>query len=93
MKLLFFLSGAFPLENKSLLPARWTKKERHRSRDYLSQLLGTIGIEAEEHAYEMANSNPGIDMIFEPFHGANIYGTLPATKTELGPVYLNPLFT
>lgn len=74
------LSGHKPLDNGMVINARWSKKERHITRDYLKQLVSTLDIEPLVQTYVMPNINPAVDFVFEPFRGTNIYGILPATK-------------
>lgn len=74
------LSGHSSLNGNPILLSRWTSKERATTRSYLKALIGELGIEAKEHKYTMPNLNPAIDLLLEPFQGANIYAILPATN-------------
>ncbi|WP_400079742.1 M28 family metallopeptidase [Winogradskyella sp. R77965] len=73
------LSGHKSLENNMVINARWSKLERHLTRDYLKQLISVLDIEPIVHDYVSPNINPAVDLVFEPFRGSNVYGILPAT--------------
>ncbi|MDO1502310.1 M28 family peptidase [Winogradskyella maritima] len=73
------LSGDIELANGKTLKARSTKEERKLSREYLSEIIISIGLKPEYHSYKMPNINPLVDLLFNPFKGANIYTILPAT--------------
>ncbi len=73
------LSGKFGLSNKLKIPSRWTPLERKLTRHYLKELIIQLGLSPLEHQYTQSNINFGVDILFEPFTGANIYTILPAT--------------
>ena len=74
------LSGKYTLSNNTVIKSRWTKKERDITKDYLLELVATLGVEPIEHKYTSPNLNPAIDLILNPFKGINIYGILPSTS-------------
>ncbi|MDT0556148.1 M28 family metallopeptidase [Patiriisocius hiemis] len=76
------LSGKYTLGNNTTIKSRWSKDERELTKRYLKELISTLGIEAKEHKYTSPNLNPGIDLIFNPFKGSNIYGILPSTNNS-----------
>ncbi len=61
------------------LPSRWSRSERNLTVHYLEALIRSMGLVPERHTYRFAHSNPGIDMLLEPFRGTNVYAELPAT--------------
>ncbi len=73
------LSGHIELENGKTLKARSTKEERELSREYLSQKISSIGLKPQYHEYKMPNVNPLVDLLLDPFKGANVFTILPAT--------------
>jgi hypothetical protein len=77
------LSGDIELENGKTLKARSTKEERKLSREYLSELIISVGLKPEYHEYKMPNINPLVDLLFDPFKGTNVYTILPATTESL----------
>ncbi|MEQ8531737.1 MAG: M28 family peptidase, partial [Imperialibacter sp.] len=76
------LSGKYELANKRLIKSRWSVEERAVARLYLKELIATLNIEPRENHYSSPNLNPAIDLLLEPFKGTNIYGILPATKSN-----------
>lgn len=61
------------------LTSRWSRSERNLTVHYLETLIRSMGLVPERHTYRFAHSNPGIDMLLEPFRGTNVYAELPAT--------------
>lgn len=61
---------------------RSTKKERQFTRDYLSTLIASLGLTPELQEYQFPNVNPIVDLLFEPFDGANVYTVLHATTAS-----------
>ena len=76
------LSGKYELADQRLLSSRWSKAERKVAKKYLMELIATLDLEPQENSYTSPNHHPAIDILFEPYRGANIYGILPATKTS-----------
>lgn len=79
-KIVGHLSGEYALANQILMAGRWSPDERILAKEYLKELIKTLGIEPQEHNYVSPNLNPAIDLILEPFNGTNIYGILEATS-------------
>ena len=73
------LSGYSKLESGKTISSRSTKKERQLTREYLSELISSIGLKSELQEYKLPNVNPLVDLLFEPFKGANVYTVLPST--------------
>ena len=58
------------------------------TKDYLLELVATLGIKPMEHKYTSPNLNPAIDLILNPFKGTNIYGILPSTSKSENSEYI-----
>ncbi|MDC0008186.1 M28 family peptidase [bacterium] len=77
------LSGHRIPKDGRLIAHRSTKEERQLTRDYLSNLIISIGLIPELQEYTLPNVNPLLDLLLEPYKGANVYTTLPSTtKSE-----------
>ncbi|MCT8338576.1 M20/M25/M40 family metallo-hydrolase [Flavobacteriaceae bacterium TK19130] len=76
------LSGEFTLGTTTLLKSRWEKDERKIAKEYLLELVATLGIDSKVQHYTAPNLNPAIDLILEPFRGTNVYGILPSTNNS-----------
>lgn len=76
------LSGHEALPNGLKIKSRWSSAERGLSKDYLKELITTLGLEAQEQPYTAPNLNPAIDLILDPFQGTNVYAILPATNNS-----------
>lgn len=74
------LSGKYRLGNNAIIKSRWAKAERDLAKEYLKELIATLGIQPAEHRYTSPNLNPAIDLILGPFRGTNIYGILSSTN-------------
>lgn len=79
-KIISELSGFTKLEDGTTIPSRSTKEERQLTRDYLTQLIASIGLTPELQEYRLPNVNPLVDLLFDPYKGANVYTILPATQ-------------
>jgi len=79
-KIIAELSGNKTLQNGKTISSRSTKEERQLTREYLSELISSIGLKSEYQEYKLPNVNPLADLLFEPFKGANVYTLLPSTK-------------
>ncbi|MFK7782085.1 M28 family metallopeptidase [Psychroserpens sp.] len=55
-------------------------ENRQLTREYLSYLIENLNLEAQIQNYKMPNVNPLIDLLFNPFVGANVYTILPSTE-------------
>jgi hypothetical protein len=77
------LTGKQPIRladgSSILLTSRWSRSERELTVSYLEALILSLGLVPERHEYRLAHSNPGIDMILEPYRGTNVYTVVPAT--------------
>ncbi|MTI22697.1 Zn-dependent exopeptidase M28 [Fulvivirga sp. RKSG066] len=73
------LSGHDTLGNNTIIKSRWAKDEREITKQYLLELISTLGIEPQQHKYVSPNLNAAIDLILDPYKGTNVYGMLPAT--------------
>lgn len=73
------LSGHQPLADGRIITNRSSKENRALTREYLSGLIAQLGLKPQLQTYRMPNLNPMIDLLFNPFKGANVYGILPAT--------------
>ncbi len=73
------LSGQTPIGDTTHLTSRWTPEQRAITRFYLQEIIEQLGLKAIEHKYRFANSNFGVDLLIEPYTGANLYTILPAT--------------
>jgi len=78
-KIVAHLSGHTPLENGKIIASRSTKEERQLAREYLASLLSSLGLKAQLQDYKLPNVNPVVDLLLDPFQGANVYTILPAT--------------
>lgn len=78
-KIIEELSGAVNLEDGTLIQNRSTFKNRIHTRKYLAELIQEIGLKPEIQKYVLPNVNPLIDILFNPFKGANVYTVLPST--------------
>lgn len=76
------LSGEYALANEVFLKSRWSKEERGLAKEYLKDLIQTLGIEPQENRYVSPNLNPAIDLILAPFIGTNVYGILESTNNS-----------
>lgn len=74
------MSGHSKLENGKTISSRSTKEERQLTREYLSKLISSAGLTPQIQEYTLPNVNPLVDLLFEPFEGANVYTILPSTK-------------
>ncbi len=79
-KIIAELSGHISLKNGKTISSRSTKEERHFTREYLSGIISSIGLKPEYQEYKYPNVNPIVDLLFEPFKGANVYTILPSTS-------------
>lgn len=79
-KIISELSGFSQLEDGTTIPSRSSKEERQQTRKYLTQLITSIGLVPQQQEYRMPNVNPIVDLLFDPYTGANVYTILPATK-------------
>jgi len=79
-KIVAELSGATALESGDLITNRSSFVNRALTREYLQGLLTGLGLEPLLQEYRMPNVNPLVDLLFNPFRGANVYATLPATN-------------
>jgi Zn-dependent M28 family amino/carboxypeptidase len=79
-KIIGQLSGHTALEKGNFINSRSTKEERQLTREYLSELIKSIGLTPEYQEYNMPNVNPIVDLLFKPFKGANVYTILTSTK-------------
>ena len=73
------MSGKYLLGDNTRMKSRWSREERLKAKDYLKELLFQLNIQPHENQYVSSNLNPAIDLILEPFRGANVYGILPST--------------
>ncbi len=73
------LSGNTPLPNGEIITNRSSKHNRELTRTYLSDLISDLNLTPEIQNYKMPNLNPLIDLLFNPFSGANVYTILPST--------------
>ena len=76
------LSGHRLTSNGQQLGSRSNKRERQEAREYLLSILGSIDLEGKLQTYEFKNIHPLIDLAFDPFVGANVYGILNATTAS-----------
>jgi len=74
------LSGEYALAGEVFMKSRWSKEERLLAKNYLKELIKTLGINPQENNYTSPNLNPAIDLILDPFRGTNIYSVLEATN-------------
>lgn len=79
-KIIGELTGKTEILDGKRLISRSNKKERQLTRTYLAEIITDLGIQPQFHAYSMPNIHPLIDLIFDPFKGANVYGVLEATQ-------------
>ena len=79
-KIIAELSGHIKLENGKTISSRSTKEERQLTREYLSNLIASTGLKPQVQEYKLPNVNPLVDLLFEPFAGANVYTILPSTN-------------
>lgn len=79
-KIIAVLSGYQPTDEGIYIKSRSKKQERTITRNYLSQLIKSIGLKPELQTYRMPNINPLVDLLFDPFKGANVYTILPSTS-------------
>lgn len=79
-KIISELSGFTKLKDGTTIPSRSTKEERQQTRDYLSQLIASTGLTPQLQEYRWPNVNPLLDLLLDPYKGANVYTILPATK-------------
>lgn len=81
-KIIEELAGATALENGAVITNRSSFANRALTREYLQGLIRDLGLEPVEQKYSMPNVNPIVDLLFNPFRGANVYTTLPATNNS-----------
>jgi len=74
------LSGKKPMPDGQMLKSRSREKQRENARTYLAHLITQLELQPQFQHYEMPNLNPVIDLLFDPFQGANVYTVLPATN-------------
>lgn len=74
------LSGATNIEGKFSIENRSSFENRALARTYLANLIKDIGLEPQVQEYVFPNVNPMIDLLFNPFKGANVYTVLPSTN-------------
>ncbi len=79
-KVIAELSGHQIPEDGRRIPHRSTKEERELTRDYLSKVIESLDLTPQLQEYTRPNVNPIIDLLFEPYRGANVYTTLPSTN-------------
>lgn len=78
-QLIGVLSGEYQTPSGDYILARGSEDEREQSREFLVNEIRRIDLVPELHSYRMPNLNPLIDLLFDPFIGANVYTILPAT--------------
>lgn len=78
-KIIAELSGFSKLENGETITSRSSKEERQLTREYLSTLISSVGLTPELQEYRLPNVNPLVDLLFDPFKGANVFTILPST--------------
>jgi len=81
-KIIAELSGYRPFDNGKRLNSRSTKEERFEARQYISHLITSIDLEPMLQTYKQPNVNPLVDLLFDPFIGANVYTILNATQAS-----------
>jgi len=74
------LSGHKKMSNGLMLKSRSSSLERDQTRRYLEKMINKLGLETQIQKYTWPNVNPIVDLLFDPFKGANVYVELPATK-------------
>ena len=73
------LSGHRIPEDGRPIAHRSTKEERQLTRDHLSRTISSLGLRPELQEYTLPNVNPLLDVLFEPYRGANVFTVLPST--------------
>ncbi|WP_456437771.1 M28 family metallopeptidase [Psychroserpens sp.] len=73
------LSGNESLSNGKTITNRSSSENRQLTREYLTNLIEGLGLEAQIQNYKMPNLNPLVDLLFNPFDGANVYSVLSST--------------
>jgi hypothetical protein len=76
------LSGHIKLKDGSVIASRSSKQEREQARVYLLDLFKSLGLKPERQTYTLPNVNPLVDLLINPFKGANVYKVLPATQAS-----------
>jgi len=76
------LSGAKGSDLSPPLKARTTQAERRIARLYLKQWMEELELKAEEHAYQLPNLHPALDLLLSPYKGTNLYCILPADNPQ-----------
>lgn len=79
-KIIADLSGHSALNDGTLIQSRSTKKEREATVGYLAELIKTLDLAPQIQKYKYPNVNPIVDILFDPFKGANVYSVLPSTN-------------
>ncbi|MDT7831793.1 M28 family peptidase [Flavobacteriaceae bacterium S356] len=73
------LSGAIEFPQGHRIASRWSKEDKILTCKYLNNIISQLTLIPENQHYNMPNLNPGVDLVFEPYKGVNIYTVLPAT--------------
>lgn len=73
------LSGATNLTDGLVIKNRSSFENRKLTRKYLGELIKGLGLEPKIQEYVLPNVNPLVDLLFNPFKGANVYTILPST--------------
>ncbi len=71
------LSGGSKIDEKKYLKRRWTDKEKVLARSFLSSRLSNLGIDAQEHHYEVSLAHKKASL--NPFTGTNLFANIPAS--------------
>lgn len=79
-KIIAELSGERSLDENKVLLSRSHKEQRNLARSYLSNLIDQLDLKPLQHEYTQPNISPIIDLLFEPFRGANVYTKLSSTN-------------
>ena len=62
--------------------SRTTSEERSMTRNYLISVFSQLGLKPMEHVYKEANKNPFVNLLVDPFEGANVYATINSTTNS-----------
>jgi Peptidase family M28 len=71
------LSGDVKIDNKVELRRRWTNKEKMIARNFLKRAFAGIGLETQEHPYEVTLSH--VKPSRNPLKGTNLFVNIPAS--------------
>lgn len=73
------LSGGIAFPHGYTFKSRWSEEDKVLVRKYLHNVISQLDLSYKTQAYSMHNLNPGVDLVFEPYKGVNVYTVLPAT--------------